>query len=41
MMLEGRLIPPKGKIILNVEAAGEGVETAPRLPGRDFLRRLT
>jgi hypothetical protein len=28
MMLEGRLVPPKGKIILNVEAAGEGVETA-------------
>ena len=23
MMLEGQLLPPKGKIILNVEAAGE------------------
>jgi NADPH:quinone reductase-like Zn-dependent oxidoreductase len=23
MMLEGRLIPPKGKIVLNVEAAGD------------------
>jgi NADPH:quinone reductase-like Zn-dependent oxidoreductase len=23
MMLEGRRLPPKGKIILNVEAAGE------------------
>jgi NADPH:quinone reductase-like Zn-dependent oxidoreductase len=28
MMLEGRLIPPKGKIVLNIETAGEGVETA-------------
>ena len=28
MMLEGRLTPPKGKIVLNLESAGEGVETA-------------
>jgi hypothetical protein len=28
MMLEGRLLAPKGKIVLNVEAAGEVTASA-------------